>query len=291
MIRLNFRTESRQASRSQRMWAAYKRNRIALIGTIGAAMIVLLALIGPLFVPYDPVEQHLLDQFTPPSGRYLLGTDEFGRDLLSRIIAGSRTSLTVGLCSVLFAMVLGVPIGILAGLKGGFVDAAVTRVVDILMAFPILILGLVMRGIFGGGLANLVLAIGIALVPRFVRIARAPSIALREVEFTEAARACGAGDLRIMLRHLMPNIIGTISVMATLWIAVAIRTEAGLSFIGVGIPPPLPSWGSMVRTGIDSFTNAPWVSLFPGLSIFLAIIFFNMVGDGIRDVVDPKLQG
>jgi peptide/nickel transport system permease protein len=280
----------REMTQAQRMWRTFKRNRTALVGTVGVFMILVLAIFGPFFMPYDPIEQHLLDQLKPPSGRFLFGTDVFGRDVLSRVILGTRFSLIVGLTSVVIAVVLGVPTGVLAGYKGGLIDTGITRVVDILMSFPVLILGLMLRAAIGGGFIGLVLAIGIAITPRFIRLARGPTLSIREKEYVESAKALGVGEVRLMFRHIMPNVMGDVAVMSTLWIALAIRLEANLSFIGIGIPPPTPSWGEMIRSGVDFLTNAPWVSTIPGVFILFTVMSFNMIGDGIRDIIDPRLH-
>jgi peptide/nickel transport system permease protein len=279
-----------EATQAQRMWRTFKRNRTALVGTVGVIMILLVALFGPFFMPYNPIEQHLLEQLKPPSARFLFGTDVFGRDVLSRVILGTRFSLIVGLTSVMIAVVLGVPTGILAGYKGGLIDTGITRVVDILMSFPVLILGLMLRAAIGGGFIGLVLAIGIAITPRFIRLSRGPTLSIREKEYIESAKALGVGEVRLMFRHIMPNVMGDVAVMSTLWIALAIRLEANLSFIGIGISPPTPSWGEMIRSGVDFLTNAPWVSTIPGIFILFTVMSFNMIGDGIRDIIDPRLH-
>jgi peptide/nickel transport system permease protein len=279
----------RERTQAQRMWRTFKKNRTALVGAIGVILVLLLAIFGPFFMPYNPVEQHLFDQLKPPSARFPFGTDVFGRDVLSRVILGTRFSLMVGLTSVMIAVVLGVPTGILAGYKGGLIDTGITRVVDILMSFPVLILGLMLRAAIGGGFIGLVLAIGIAITPRFIRLARGPTISIREKEYVESAKALGVSEFRLMFRHIMPNVMGDVAVMSTLWIALAIRLEANLSFIGIGIPPPTPSWGEMIRSGVDFLTNAPWISTIPGMFILFSVMSFNMIGDGIRDIIDPKL--
>jgi peptide/nickel transport system permease protein len=272
------------------MWRTFKKNRTALAGGVGVIIVLLMGIFGPIFMPYNPVEQHLMDQLKSPSSQFLLGTDVFGRDVLSRVILGTRYSLTVGLTSVMIAVVLGVPTGIIAGYKGGLIDTGITRIVDILMSFPVLILGLMIRAAIGGGLIGLVLAIGISITPRFVRLARGPTIAIREKEYIEAAKAVGVNEFRLMFRHILPNVISDVAVMSTLWIALAIRLEANLSFIGIGIPPPTPSWGEMIRSGVDFLLNAPWISVIPGLFILFTVLSFNLIGDGIRDIIDPRLS-
>lgn len=280
----------REITHAQRMWRTFKRNRTALIGSIGAIFVLLIAIFGPLFMPQDPINQHLLNQLAAPSHTYPFGTDVFGRDILSRIILGTRMSVMVGVTSVFIAVILGVPLGIFAGYRGGGIDTAVTRLVDILMSFPVLILGLMLRAAIGGGISGLVIAIGIAITPRFIRLARGPTISLKEKEFIESAKALGVNEIRLLFRHIMPNVLGDVAVMSTLWIALAIRLEANLSFIGIGIPPPTPSLGGMIRSGVDFLTNAPWISTIPGLAILFVVMSFNMIGDGIRDIIDPKLQ-
>ncbi len=275
---------------AQRMWGTFKKNRTALVGAVGVIIVLLLAVLGPIFMPYNPVEQHLMDQLKPPSSQFLFGTDVFGRDVLSRVILGTRYSLIVGLTSVMFAVAIGVPTGIIAGYKGGIIDTMITRIVDILMSFPVLILGLMIRAAIGGGFMGLVMAIGISITPRFIRLARGPTISIREKEYIEAAKAVGVNEFRLMFRHIMPNVISDVAVMSTLWIALAIRLEANLSFIGIGIPPPTPSWGAMIRSGVDFLINAPWVSVIPGMFILFTVMSFNMIGDGIRDIIDPRLN-
>ena len=272
------------------MWRTFKKNRTALVGAVGVIIVLLLAVFGPIFMPYNPVEQHLMDQLKPPSRQFLFGTDVFGRDVFSRVILGTRYSLIVGLTSVMFAVAVGVPTGIIAGYKGGIIDTGITRIVDILMSFPVLILGLMIRAAIGGGFMGLVMAIGISITPRFVRLARGPTISIREKEYIEAAKAVGVNEFRLMFRHIMPNVISDVAVMSTLWIALAIRLEANLSFIGIGIPPPTPSWGAMIRSGVDFLLNAPWVSVIPGMFILFTVMSFNMIGDGIRDIIDPRLN-
>jgi peptide/nickel transport system permease protein len=253
-------------------------------------MIIMLTLLSPVLIPYDPDEQFLDNVGEKPGKKFLLGTDQFGRDLLSRIFIGARTSVTIGIVSILFAAMLGVPIGILAGYKGKWIDHAVTRVVDTIMSFPSLLIGILVVAALGPGLYKVIIAIGVAFTPRFIRLARGSTLKVKEMEFILSARSIGARDSRIIFIHCLPNIVGDITVMATLWIAVAIRIEANLSFLGIGVQPPTASWGSMIGSGVDYLFTAPWVSLFPGLAIFVTIFSFNLLGDGIRDVVDPKLS-
>jgi peptide/nickel transport system permease protein len=254
-------------------------------------MVVAVALIAPWISPYDPISQDMNVQHAPPSWVHPFGTDSYGRDQLSRILWGSRVSLVVGILSVLFAMAAGIPLGMIGGYKGGRIDNLVLRFIDVFMSFPIVILGLLVLAIMGPGLIKIVIAIGVALTPRIARLARGSTLSVKGKEFIEAARAVGQNDGKIMIIHVLPNIFGEILVMGTLWVATAIIVEASLSFIGLGVRPPTPSWGAMIRDGLDQLTNAPWLSIFPGLAIFLSVFSFNLIADGLRDISDPKLRG
>jgi peptide/nickel transport system permease protein len=221
----------------------------------------------------------------------VLGTDEFGRDLLSRIIWGTRVSLQVGLAAVVVAFVVGVPLGILAGYSGGKLEAIIMRGADVLLAFPTLLLALVIVTALGGSLINEIVAIGVALVPNFVRLARSLALTIRENDYIMAARALGSSQLRIMTRYIFPNAVSTLVVIATLYIATAIRTEAGLSFLGLGVPPPTPSWGNILSEGRQFIKCCPWLTTFSGFAIMLAVLAFNLTGDALRDLLDPRLRG
>jgi len=269
----------------------FKSNKTSVVGLFMAFAVVVIALISPWISPYDPISQDLNIQHAPPSWSHPFGADSYGRDQFSRILWGSRVSLVVGILSVLFAMAAGIPLGMLGGYKGGRIDNLVLRFIDIFMSFPIVILGLLVLAIMGPGLLKIVIAIGVALTPRIARLARGSTLAIKGKEFIEAARAVGQKDGKIMLIHVLPNIFGDILVMGTLWVATAIIVEASLSFIGLGVRPPTPSWGAMIRDGLDQLTNAPWLSIFPGLAIFISVFSFNLIADGLRDISDPKLRG
>jgi peptide/nickel transport system permease protein len=269
----------------------FKNNKTSVVGLIMAFLVVIIALIAPWISPYDPVSQDMDIQHAPPSWAHPFGADSYGRDQLSRILWGSRVSLVVGILSVLFAMAAGIPLGMIGGYKGGRIDSLVLRFIDIFMSFPIVILGLLVLAIMGPGLIKIVIAIGVALTPRIARLARGSTLSIKGKEFIEAARAVGQNDTKIMIIHVLPNISGEILVMGTLWVATAIIVEASLSFIGLGVRPPTPSWGAMIRDGLDQLTNAPWLSLFPGLAIFISVFSFNLIADGLRDISDPKLRG
>jgi peptide/nickel transport system permease protein len=280
-----------QATRKGLILYTFRRNKTSIVGAVMATLIVSLAILAPWISPYNPIEQNVKLQYSVPSLAHLCGTDGYGRDEFSRILWGSRVSLVVGIASVLFSMVFGIPLGVLAGYKGGRADSVVSRFNDIFMSFPIVIFGLLILAIMGPGLLKIIIAIGVALTPRIARLARGSTLSLREMPYIEAARAVGQSDTKIIILHVLPNIFGDILVMGTLWIATAIIVEASLSFIGLGVRPPTPSWGSMIRAGLDQLTNAPWLSMFPGLAIFLTVFSFNLIADGLRDIADPKLRG
>jgi len=269
----------------------FRKNKTSAIGVVMALLLIIVALFAPWLSPFNPVEQDMNIQHAPPSWAHLFGTDSYGRDQLSRILWGARVSLLVGTLSVLFAMAVGIPFGMIGGYRGGRIDSLVLRFIDVFMSFPIVILGLLVLAIMGPGLSKIIIAIGVALTPRIARLARGSTLALKGKEFIEAARAVGQRDAKILLIHVLPNIFGDILVMGTLWVATAIIVEASLSFIGLGVRPPTPSWGAMIRDGLDQLTNAPWLSLFPGLAIFISVFSFNLIADGLRDISDPKLRG
>lgn len=276
-------------SETARLWRTFRKNRTAFAGAVITLIVVLVAIFAPLIAPYDPLDQDVYHRLLSPQRGHLLGTDNFGRDSFSRIIYGARVSLIVGVCSVLIGMVVGTSLGIIAAMKGGKVENLVMRVVDVLMSFPNLIMGLMIMAILGSGMGKLIIAIGIIMAPRFARIAHAPTLAIREQDYITAARALGFSDLRVIFRHALPNVLGEVLVMGTLWTATAIRIEANLSFIGLGVPPPTPTWGGIIREGMDYLSNASWISLFSGVAILITVLSFNMLGDGVRDIIDPRI--
>jgi len=265
-----------------------KQDKNAMIGFLVIVVIVLVAIFAPWLAPYDYSEQHISSSFRGPTSTYWLGTDEFGRDLLSRIIWGTRPALIVGVLSIIVAIGIGVPIGILAGYKLGWIDRTVTWAVDIMLSFSPLLFGLMIIIALGPGTSNLAFAIGLANVAQFIRLSRGPTMALRDNDFIRAARALGASDLRILFSHMLPNVIGPIIIMGTLSMAGAIRTEASLSFLGYGIQPPLPSWGNLIRQGVEQILQSRWMALFSGLALTVTVLAFNMVGDSLRDMLDPR---
>jgi peptide/nickel transport system permease protein len=280
----------RLVSQRQRAWRSFARNRTAVIGLVMILVIVVVAVAAPLLAPHDPLAQSVRDRLQGPQPDFPLGRDDKGRDILSRVIYGARIALLVGLFSVLLGGVLGTAIGVAAGYFGGRVDAALMRLTDVLLAFPDLITGLLVLAVLGPGLEKMILAIGLTIAPRFARIAYGPTLAIKGKEFVEAARAIGARDGRLLRLHILPNVGGDLLVFGSLWTASAIRLEASLSFIGLGVAPPTPTWGQMIREGTVHLTEAPLYSLSPGLALLATVFAFNLVGDGLRDVLDPKAR-
>jgi peptide/nickel transport system permease protein len=288
---LTFTAVEEEARAAQRGWL---RRWVPMgVGLGLAVLMIVMAAAAPIIAPLSPSAQHADAVLKGPGAldRHWLGTDEFGRDILSRIIWGARVSLEVGLASVVLAFAVGVPLGILAGFRGARVETAIMRCADMLMAFPTLLLALIIVTALGGSLINEILAIGVALTPNFVRLARSLALTIREQDYIVAARALGGGQLRLMARHVFPNTLYALVVVATLYIATAIRTEAGLSFLGLGVPPPTPSWGNILSEGRQYIKCCPWVTTFSGLAIMLAVLAFNVMGDALRDLLDPRLKG
>lgn len=270
------------------LWLAFTQNRLAWVGLVLLALIVCVALFAPWLAPHDPLEQNIVARLGPPSAEFWLGTDSYGRDVLSRLIYGARISLFVGFVAILIAMLVGTAIGVLAGYVGGVFDQLVMGVLDVLLAFPTLLLGLMIAAMLGASLENLIIAIAVTEVAPFARVARAPTITLRQRDFVEASRSYGCGPVRIMTRHILPNMISDVVVMSSLWLASAIRTEASLSFIGLGVPPPAPTWGAMIREGFENILDAWWLAVFPSLAILVTVLALNLLGDALRDASDPR---
>jgi peptide/nickel transport system permease protein len=271
------------------VWRRLLETRLVGTGLTITAVVLLCALAAPLLAPYDPNEQDYLALTEPPSVNHVLGTDDIGRDVLSRLIYGSRVSLEVGLIAVGIAVAVGVSLGLVAGYVGGLPDDAIMRVVDAIQAFPSLILALAITAALGPNIGNAMLAIGIVAAPGMARLTRGQTLSVREHEFIAAARVCGASPVSIMRQHIWPNVTAPIIVQATLLLGTAIVTEAALSFLGVGVQPPTPSWGAMLRTGSQYLEVAPWIGLASGAAIFLTVLAFNFVGDGLRRALDPRL--
>jgi peptide/nickel transport system permease protein len=276
----------------QRLW----RDHLALLGLVVICGTVLAAICAPVLAPTDPIKNHLLDRLTPPmwvaggTASYPLGTDTLGRDVLSRLLYGARVSLLVGLSAVLIAGVLGVFLGLIAGYYRGWLDDVLMRLGDIQLAFPILVLALAVLAVLGASMGNVILVLGITGWVTYARIVRGETLSLTEREFVEAARALGAPDRTILVRHIQPNVLPPITVVATFSVARMIIAEASLSFLGLGIPPPTPSWGAMLDEGRNYLTTGWWLALFPGLAILLLVLGINLVGDWVRDVLDPRME-
>ena len=274
------------------LWKNLKRNKMALFGLIILVIIVLLAIFADQIANYDQVviKQNLKMRLKPPSAQHWLGTDEFGRDIFARLIHGARVSLKVGLIAVGIAIVVGGFLGAIAGYYGDKLDNVIMRVMDIFLAVPSILLAIAIVSALGPNLLNLMIAVSISTIPRYARIVRASVLSIRDQEFVEAARAIGAGDARIIFRHIIPNSLAPVIVQGTLGVANAILSTAGLSFIGLGIQPPAPEWGSMLSGGRQYLRYAWWVTTFPGVAIMITILSLNLLGDGLRDALDPRLK-
>ncbi len=277
--------------RGRRFFQVLLETRLVGTGLTISALVILCAIFANVLAPYPPDAQDYLALTEPPSATHWLGTDDLGRDILSRIIFGSRVSLLVGIVAVSIAVTLGVTLGLLGGYIGGLLDDVIMRFVDSVQAFPGLILALGITAALGPGIGNAMIAIGFVSIPAMARLTRGQVLSIREREFVHAAQVIGASPLKIMAKHIWPNVTAPIIVQATLLVATAIVTEASLSFLGVGVKPPTSSWGSMLRTGSQYLEVAPWLAFAPGLAIFLTVLAFNFVGDGLRRALDPRLLG
>lgn len=269
-----------------------KRIFFGRVGTIFALCViiafVLVAVLAPILAPYDPLAQSLIKINRLPSFEHWLGTDQFGRDVLSRMIHGTRNSLLFGLLSPFFAAVIGTTLGVVAGYFGGIVDRVISRIIDLLLAFPELLLAIMIAAVLGGGFWNIIVVITIAFVPGFARVARASTLAVKQEPYVEAAIAVGVRTPLIIFRHVVPNIAAPVVVLMTLWVASAIRLEAALSFLGLGTQAPNPSWGNIIRGGLDNLFGSPWPIIGAGFAITLVVLSFNLFGDAVRDVLDPE---
>ena len=277
-------------SNSRQLAARILRNRSALLGGSVLLLIVFLSLAAPLISPYDPIKTNQRLSLESPSPEHLMGTDRFGRDIFSRVLYAGQTSLPIGIVAVAIGVLVGVSLGLLAGFHGGWVDGVSMRFVDLLLAFPGILLALAIIAILGGSLTNLMIAVGIAAIPEYVRITRGAVLSVKEREFILAARVIGARGPSIMFRHILPNVVAPIIVLATLGMAAAIITGSALSFLGLGIKPPTPEWGNMLAEGREFLQHAPWVAFFPGLAIMLTVLSINLLGDGLRDALDPRMR-
>ena len=288
--RLDELAEERRSAAGSRVWRRLRAERKALVGLVFVAFLAVLAVIGPAIAPYDP-DADDFGLFESPSLDHPLGTDSFGRDLLSRMIVGTRVSFSIGIAAAAISMVVGVLLGILAGYYGGWVDSVISRFIDLLWAFPVIILTVGMVAVFGAGARNVVIAIALAYLDDFARVVRAEVLSLREQDFTIAARALGARDSRIMFRHILPNTAAPIIVQATFAVGLGILAESGLTFLGLGVNPSTPTWGLSLNEGRDFIRDAWWISTFPGLAIVFTVLGLNLFGDGLRDALDVRSVG
>jgi peptide/nickel transport system permease protein len=278
----------REPTPARRALLRLVRRRGAMFGLVVVVFFIAIALLAPLIAPHDPVQTSWGAIRKPPSAEFLFGTDEIGRDVLSRVIWGARASLLAGLVSVCISLAFGVPVGLLAGYVGGWTDGLISRFTDAMLAVPFLILAIALAAFLGPSLTNAMIAIGVSATPIFIRLSRAQVLAVKVEDYVEAARAVGNPHWRIALRHILPNILPPLIVQSTLAIAAAVIAEASLSFLGLGQQPPSPSWGSMLNTAKNYVDNAPWMAIWPGVSIFLLVLSFNLLGDGLRDALDPR---
>lgn len=287
-------SESNQPRRAGTLWLdamrRLRRDRGAMVGLSVVSMIVLLAIFAPVIAPADPIKINSSSTLQPPSLAQPLGTDHLGRDILSRILYGGQVSLRIGLISVGISLVGGLVLGLLAGFYGKRVDMIVMRLMDTLLAFPNILLALAIIAILGPGLYNVMLAVGISYIPHYTRVVRSSVLSIKTATFVEAARVAGCSDWRIILQHILPNALTSVIVIGTLGVATSILVAAALSFLGLGVQPPTPEWGSMVSAGRDYLRNNWWVSTFPGVTIMITVLSINLLGDGLREALDPKLK-
>jgi peptide/nickel transport system permease protein len=283
-------SESAVAGNLKRKWAKLKRNKAALAGGVLIFVYLLSALLAPVLVRGDPSAPNLMMSLELPSAKYPLGTDELGRSILSRIIYGSRISLLIAVGVVAVGLLTGVPLGLISGYYGGKVDFGIQRITDMLLAFPGFLLALALVAVLGVGLENTVISIGISMVPIYIRLVRGCVLSVREEVYVEAARAVGTRDTVILIRHILPNVMVPITVQTSLGMGTAILFAAGLGFLGIGVQPPTPEWGAMLGSARSYIFHAPHVATFPGIAIFLAVLSFNLLGDGLRDALDPRFK-
>jgi peptide/nickel transport system permease protein len=270
------------------VWRRFRRNRLGVVGAMIVLLLIVMAVFAPQLAPRDPADQNLRARRTAPNAEYLLGADEFGRDILSRIIHGTRASLVVALASVALGLTLGSFLGALAGYLGGWIDGVVMRTMDLFLAFPYLLLAIIIVSALGPGILNTIVAIAVWTIPAFARVARSAVLQLKERDFVTAAISLGAKEARVMGVHLLPNFAATLVVYASLYLAYAILMESALSFLGLGVQPPTASWAGMIASGRNYVTSAPHIATVPGIAIAVAVLGFNLLGDGLRDALDPR---
>ena len=271
-------------------WKGLKKNKLAMVGLVLIILLIIMAVFADVIAPYGVDDQDLTQKFQPPSKEHILGTDDFGRDVFSRVIYGSRYSLAIGACAAILSAAVGMIIGSVAGFYGGKADNILMRLIDIMLAIPSTLLGISIVAALGNGIRNVIIAVAIGAVPAYARIVRASILSVKEQEYIEAARSIGASDLRIIMRHILPNCLAPIIVQITMSVAKAILEASALSFIGLGVQPPSAEWGAMLSAARPYFRSYWWVMTFPGLAIMMIIFGLNLFGDGLRDALDPKLK-
>jgi peptide/nickel transport system permease protein len=287
----DFQESQKYPGELRRVCRVFYGRKLAVIGLVIIGLVIIVALLAPLLAPQDPYKMDLSQRLQLPSRNHLLGTDTVGRDILSRIIYGSRTSLMVGLLAISIAAIIGQPLGLIAAFFGGTTQTIIMRIIDAFMSIPMILLALIIGSLLGGGLKNVILALGIGMIAVHARIMCAQALTIMQNDYVVAAKSIGASNLRIMVRHVLPNSFPPLLVMVTTEMGICILAEAGLSFLGLGIAPPGAAWGSMVNDGYAHLTTSPILSFAPGLAIMLVVFAFNMVGDGLRDALDPRLRG
>lgn len=271
-------------------WKRFRRHGPAMVGLAILLAFVVLAVAAPLLTPYDPEKQQLANALIPPSSAHPLGTDHLGRDIAARILYGTRLSMLIGVLAVSIGLVVGVPLGAISGYYGGWADMIIQRLADILLSFPSILLALALVAALGVGLQNVIISVGIGTIPSFIRLVRGSVLVIREQTYVEAARAIGVSDWNIIRKHILVNAMAPVIVQATLSLGTTILVAAGLGFLGLGVQPPTPEWGAMLGEGRQYIFSAPYMATFPGLAIFLAVLGFNLLGDGLRDALDPRLR-
>lgn len=281
---------TKRKARGADLAKALINNKMSLVGGSIVLLYIFLAVLAPLISPYDPYEIDLVNKLQPPSADHIMGTDDKGRDILSRILYGSQLSLAVGFVSVFIGALFGIVLGIISGYYGGWVDTIIMRFIDVLLAFPGLLLALAIVSALGPSLINVMIAVGVFSIPTFARIVRGSTLSVKKMEYIDAIRVLGASDLKIIFVHILPNIMSPIIVQGTLRLATSILSVAGLSFLGMGAQPPTPEWGAMLSDGRDFLFTAPHIALFPGIAIALIVLGFNLFGDGLRDALDPRMK-
>ncbi|MEA4966392.1 MAG: ABC transporter permease [Oscillospiraceae bacterium] len=282
----------RKQSQTKEVWRRFKKNRLAVVGLVILVVLILLAIFAGMFCDYDTkvIGQNYMERLQTPNAQHLLGTDSYGRDILARIIYGSRLSLSIGFLSIFSSLILGMVLGCISGYYGGLVDGVIMRITDIFLAVPPLLLAIAVVGVLGPTFLNLIIAMSVGYVPYFARVVRAPILQIRDKEYIEAAKAVGTGEFRIIVRHVLPNILSPIIVQVSISVADAIKSAASLSFIGLGIQPPAPEWGTMLAEGQDFIRQYPHLIIYPGIIIVITILALNLIGDGLQDAVNPKLK-